>query len=441
MAAHGELGDERTRLPLLPYPRRAISSLLVISLPMAAIFGGLAANAGVSPATALLSWAGMTVLSGLVIRRHMLSEWRVRSGSARSGVPETVAPPAAEQHLLLAALNGLDMPLLTFDGERRIGIANDAARAVLGNVVSGREITTAIRDPDMLAAVDEVIETGEVRTVEFRRSQPVDRILHARVERLPPNADASAEADMASNHIIMFDDMTDSQRMREVRSGFVADVSHELRTPLAAVVSIVETLNGAARDDPKAQTRFMAMLDEQANRMARIVDDLLSLSRIEMSEHRPPQGVAELGEVIGSIVESAGLLAKERGVRIEVRQEQPVPVMGDGLELSRLFQNLVDNAVKYGDPESVVTVSVATSEDLAIVSVTDQGAGIERIHLPRLTERFYRVDKGRSRAAGGTGLGLAIVKHVVSRHRGRLKIESEVGKGSTFTVELPLAHR
>lgn len=435
MVADDEARNAEVVRPLLPYPVRLISSVSVISLPLAAILGGFAANAGVSPGSALLSWCVVTGLCALVIRWHLLREWLSDQQAATRFLPEATSQVAAIDLPFHTVLDSVNLPVLMFDDARQISFGNRAAEAVLGTLVPGKDIATAIRNPEMLSAVDSVMNTGDGMTVEFRRNQPVNRLLHARIEALSPEGGGSSDY----SYIVIIDDMTDSERLREVRSGFVADVSHELRTPLAAVLSIVETLNGAAKQDAEAQSRFMVLLEEQASRMARIVDDLLSLSRIEMNEHRPPEGVAELGNVIGSIVESARMLADERGVRIDVQQKEPVTVPGDALELSRLFQNLVDNAVKYGSAESTVVIVVRAADDRAIVSIRDRGAGIEREHIPRLTERFYRVDKGRSRAAGGTGLGLAIVKHVVSRHRGRLKIESDVGKGSTFTVELPLA--
>ena len=435
MAVQSELRDLDEERPWLPYPGRFTLSVAALTVPLAAIMGGFAANSDVSPATAFIAWGAMSVVGGLIVRRHLQREW---DAVAMSEATREIAPVLAGGTMNLplhAILDSLDLPVLMLDGDRRISFFNRAAEDVLGAVIPGKDVATAIRNPEMLAAVDKVLATGQGTSVEFRRRQPVNRMLHARIEALPSDGASASE----SNYIVMLDDLTDSERMREVRSDFVADVSHELRTPLAAVLSIVETLNGAARDDPEAQARFMTLLDEQASRMARIVDDLLSLSRIEMNEHRPPEGVAELGEVIGSIVESARMMASERNVTIDVQQAEPVHVVGEVVELSRVFQNLIENAVKYGSENSTVRVKVQTEDGRAIVSVADQGVGIEREHIPRLTERFYRVDKGRSRAAGGTGLGLAIVKHVVSRHRGRLRIDSEVGQGSTFTVELPLA--
>ena len=235
------------------------------------------------------------------------------------------------------------------------------------------------------------------------------------------------------------DDVTDSRQVQEMRSGFVADVSHELRTPLAAVMSIVDTLQGPARNDPDAQTRFLDILREQSDRMARLVDDLLALSRIEMNEHQPPRDSVDLSEVLDHVCDSLDLLAEAREMRLERSFAPGLTVTGDRDELVRLFQNLIDNGIKYGDRGTPVRVSVSRDEGQLVVEVRDQGAGIAREQIPRLTERFYRTDRARSRAAGGTGLGLAIVKHIISRHRGELSIRSRQGEGSVFAVRLPTA--
>jgi two-component system phosphate regulon sensor histidine kinase PhoR len=237
-----------------------------------------------------------------------------------------------------------------------------------------------------------------------------------------------------------------------MRADFVANASHELRTPLSSLLGFIETLRGPARDDPEARERFLAIMHEQATRMARLVDDLLSLSRIEMNEHVPPTGRVDVADALRRAVDTLLLKAAARGMRIEIDAPADLPpVTGEADEIAQVLQNLIDNAIKYGRPNSTVRVAVGRSnralpggsgggdatagEESAIaVSVRDEGEGIARQHLPRLTERFYRVDTARSRAAGGTGLGLAIVKHIMNRHRGALEIDSELGRGSTFTV-------
>jgi len=226
-----------------------------------------------------------------------------------------------------------------------------------------------------------------------------------------------------------------------MRADFVANVSHELRTPLAAITGFIDTMQGPARDDPAARERFLGIMAEQADRMRRLVDDLLMLSRIEQHEHARPAGAVDLGRVLHGVRDLLQLKASARQVAVELAIEDGLPkAVGDHDELTIVFQNLVDNALKYARPATTVRVTARPlGPDYVAVAVSDEGDGIPAAHLPRLTERFYRVDNARSRALGGTGLGLAIVKHVVSRHRGRLDIQSTPGKGSVFTVTLPAA--
>jgi two-component system phosphate regulon sensor histidine kinase PhoR len=227
-----------------------------------------------------------------------------------------------------------------------------------------------------------------------------------------------------------------------MRADFVANASHELRTPLAALSGFIETLQGSARDDAKARERFLAIMQEQAWRMARLIDDLLSLSRIELNAHRRPDTPVDLVPIVRQVVDGLETLARDRGVTVNVAATDALTVLGDRDELIRLFENLIENALKYGAAGKRVEIKLAPGlsvdgEPEAQVGVRDYGPGIAPAHLPRLTERFYRVDVAESRAQGGTGLGLALVKHILNRHRGRLTIESASGAGATFTVHLP----
>jgi two-component system, OmpR family, phosphate regulon sensor histidine kinase PhoR len=269
-------------------------------------------------------------------------------------------------------------------------------------------------------------------------SVPVARLLEARLARIDgPSLDGAAA-------IITLHDITALKRADEMRADFVANAGHELKTPLSTLLGFIETLRGPARDDAAARERFLGIMHEQAGRMARLVDDLLSLSRIELNEHIAPTARIAIEPVIENVAAALELRAAERGMRIELNLPEDLPeVQGDHDELAQVFQNLLDNAVKYARRDSKVTVTVGTAIGQAgtmlWVAVADHGDGIPSEHLTRLTERFYRVDNARSRELGGTGLGLAIVKHVLNRHRGRLEIASTLGKGSTFTVWLRAA--
>ena len=239
--------------------------------------------------------------------------------------------------------------------------------------------------------------------------------------------------------LLVLHDTTALRRAERMRADFVANASHELKTPIAGLAGFIETLQGPAREDAAARDRFLGIMAEQADRMRRLVDDLLMLSRIEQHEHARPAGEVDVEKVLRGVQDLLQLKASARKVVVELAVDPALPrAVGDYDELTIVFQNLIDNALKYARPATTVrVVARPAGDDFLSVAVSDEGDGIPASHLPRLTERFYRVDNARSRALGGTGLGLAIVKHVVNRHRGRLEIHSLQGKGSTFTVTLP----
>ncbi len=344
-----------------------------------------------------------------------------------------------------AILQGLPIPLLLLDAERRVIRLNRAAGDLVGTGGVGRDLTASLRHPALVQAVDAVLAGESARDLEFSQAVPVERHFAAHVRRL------TAELpDIAA--ILTLNETTMARRAEQMRADFVANASHELRTPLATLLGFVETLRGAAKDDESARERFLAIMHDQAQRMARLVNDLLSLSRIELFEHSPPTAEVDLAETLRGVVDALKPQAQERGMKLELDMANGLPpVIGDEDQLAQVFQNLVVNAIKYARADTAVTVrawhapsspSLVGGEAGAVaVAVIDRGDGIERRHLSRLTERFYRVDAARSRQLGGTGLGLAIVKHIVSRHRGQLTIESEAGKGSTFTVYLPAVPR
>ena len=281
-----------------------------------------------------------------------------------------------------------------------------------------------------------MIETGGSLTVDISVPSPVQRNFLVRAVALDDEAAAA---------MLIFEDVTGARAAEEMRADFVANVSHELRSPISSLVGFIETLRGPAVNDEGAREKFLAMMADEAQRMSRLIDDLLSLSRVETIEHVRPGDKLDIGAVLRSTAEMLTLRAEEKNVMIKVDCAANLPpVIGDHDELVQVFHNLFDNAVKYGRRGTVVKVKVSPAvpvpgsrESGLSIAVTDEGGGIAREHLARLTERFYRVDKGRSREMGGTGLGLAIVKHIVNRHRGHLAIRSEVGEGTTVTVHLP----
>jgi two-component system phosphate regulon sensor histidine kinase PhoR len=337
-------------------------------------------------------------------------------------------------------------PILLLYHQRRIVRTNAAARDLFGAPIVDRVIDTVLRDPNVLEAVDEVLAGRPSATAQLAVPGSIERFFDVRVARLAAGDTAGDDDDVAV--LLALYDVTAIRRAEQMRADFVANVSHELRTPLATLLGFTETLRGAARDDTAARDRFLGIMHDQASRMSRLVRDLLSLSRIEETEHTPPVGEVRLATIIGSVVDGLMLQArgKEISIVVDVEPELP-PVTGDSDQLTQVFQNLVDNAIKYGRAHSKVRITAHRAQrsggdgatPLIAIGVADDGEGIPREHLPRLTERFYRVDAGRSRQLGGTGLGLAIVKHIINRHRGTLTIDSEVGRGTTFTVYLAAA--
>jgi two-component system phosphate regulon sensor histidine kinase PhoR len=297
--------------------------------------------------------------------------------------------------------------------------------------------------PEIVEAIRRAAATNEPQRVEFFERVPVDRWFAGCVT--PVELAGATPGFERGLVLISMQDLTPLRRVEEMRADFVANASHELRTPLASLSGFIDTLQGPARDDPAARERFIEIMKGQARRMARLIDDLLSLSRIELNAHLQPQTTADVASVVRQVADALQVLATERGVTIDIKAPaEPLVVIGDRDELTRVFENLIENALKYGGGGKKVDVALERAEGAeapgeAVVVVRDYGAGIPPEHLPRLTERFYRVDVGHSRAEGGTGLGLALVKHIVNRHRGRLTIESTLGQGAAFTVRLPLS--
>lgn len=330
-------------------------------------------------------------------------------------------------------------PLAVLGADARPLALNPAARALLG--AEGADLAALLRNPALRGAVDRALAGAGAQTAEVTLPVPVERELLATAILLdPPLADGG-------RLLLVLSDRTRERRLEQMRADFVANASHELRTPLTSLIGFIDTLIGPAADDREAQARFLPIMAEQAGRMGRLIEDLLSLSRIELTEHTPPTGELDLAVLARRSAEALGPRLAARRITLDFGVDDALPhVVGDADQLSQVLANLLDNAVKYGREGGTIRLSLrrdgpgggkARRRAGVALSVIDDGAGIPRMHLPRLTERFYRVDAARSRAIGGTGLGLAIVKHIVNRHRGLLEIESEEGRGSSFTVWLP----
>lgn len=332
-------------------------------------------------------------------------------------------------------IESLPDPLLVLSADRALLRANDAARRVLGLAANPRPADAAalLRHPVLADAVDRALRDGTPRTADIMLPVPVARELAAQVIPMtPPLADGG-------ELMLVLSDRTRERAVERMRADFVANASHELRTPLASLIGFIETLRGPAEDDAVARTRFLGIMAEQAERMRRLIDDLLGLSRIELTEHQAPKGSADIAQIARAEAEALAPILAARRVHLALDlPETAVARPADAEQIAQVLRNLVENAVRHGREggEAVLTVAPGSRGGVTI-SVQDDGPGIPKEHIPRLTERFYRVDKGRSRNAGGTGLGLAIVKHIVIRHRGQLSIESQEGFGAKFSVWLP----
>jgi two-component system phosphate regulon sensor histidine kinase PhoR len=343
--------------------------------------------------------------------------------------------------LIEAVLTGLPDPVVALDHQGGIIALNAKANAVAPALRRGEPISRGLRVPEVLDAIRRARASGTAQHAEFSERVPVDRWYEAIVT---PIAAASGTS-RGGLLLLAFRDLTPLRRIEEMRADFIANASHELRTPLATLSGFIDTLRGPAREDAAARERFLGIMQVQANRMARLIDDLLSLSRIELNAHLRPDKQVDLVAIVRQVADSLQTLARDREVEVVTTAPTgPLIVLGDRDELIRVFENLVENALKYAASGKRVDIRLALGEGTggrkeARVAVRDYGPGIAPEHLPRLTERFYRVDVSESRAQGGTGLGLALVKHILNRHGGRLSIESTLGQGAGFTAHLPLA--
>lgn len=421
--------------------------------------------ASIRPEAAPWLLAGAALIGVLIL----MGSRRPRRGPTESLSTVASANVSAEDDatLLNSVFEALDDPVIIVSGGeaddiagRRVVLANQAARDLLRIQREGALLVSAMRDPGVLEAVDEALFGGVGRTTDYNTAGARTRHWKAWVRPLPsPGGGPLA--------ILGLRDETDVRRMELMRVDFLANASHELRTPLASLSGFIETLKGHAKDDPKARDKFLDIMATQAERMGRLVADLLSLSRIELNEHIPPSGRVNLQRAASDVVDAVSVLSQEKGVTVRLDVEPAsVRVIGDRDEIVQVIQNLTDNAIKYSSVGGTVEISIRNGLDIeaaaaarmagatrlslltpdretgaryVLVTVRDHGPGMAREHLPRLTERFYRVEGQKSGERPGTGLGLAIVKHIVNRHRGGMTVESAPGDGSLFSAYFPMA--
>ncbi|HEX6015482.1 MAG TPA: ATP-binding protein [Geminicoccaceae bacterium] len=456
--------------------RRALArESLIWSLPAALALAGLAASGQVGGLTALLAWLASLVAGG-VLARGRLRELEAIAAWIEGLPREQGRPPledaagalsgrllrpvaelgrqlrrqsgrmAAQQRMLASVIEAVPDPILVVDRELTVLQANAAARRSFDAPAAGPvPLARVLRDPGVLAAVNGALAGSAATGVTFSPT-------HDRTKQFSSWVEPVDLGEGGRGALLALREQTEQVMIERMRSDFVANASHEIRTPLASIQGFIETLRGPARHDPQARDAFLEVMAEEAARMARLVDDLLSLSRIELAANQPPRERCDPRDALLLAVERMRPAAEKARAALELEIEADLPsVTGDADQLHQLFVNLIDNAIKYGGEGKTVRVAAealaaapadsgpAAGRPCVRVRVADQGPGIAREHLPRLTERFYRVETGRSRRQRGTGLGLAIVKHILRRHQGHLAVESEPGAGSTFSVLLPVA--
>lgn len=433
---------------------RRISDARWTLLAVFSVIGYAAFDGKLTISYAILASVFILVVT-ILVPRSRIRPALIRSGDrSRSIWPDTG---------MKIAVDAFPLPCVVADHKSIVRHANGAASDLFGPLLPGDPLAYRLRVPQVLAAFDSIVAGGSASAIEWREKVPSDRVLEARFSpvHLPTNQKRSKKR--PDFVIIVFFDLTELHQLDRMRADFVANASHELRTPLASLTGFIETLQGPARNDEEARENFLAIMLEQSNRMGRLINDLLSLSRIEMKGHVRPGTPIDLRTIATHVLDAMTPVAADLAVALEMGSENdpeavdpegvqsrhadagPMMVLGDHDELVQVFSNLVENALRYGASGGKVAFSMQpkpkseNGQDAYEISVRDWGPGIEPKHLPRLTERFYRADIEKSRSSKGTGLGLAIVKHIVNRHGGRLQIKSVLGEGATFSVTLPMA--
>jgi two-component system phosphate regulon sensor histidine kinase PhoR len=395
--------------------------------------------------TALVAFGELQVEYGIISYLFVLAFVLLLPATGRRAgtSAEAIAPsPQGENPVAFvgAFAEALGEACIVLDRRGAVVYRNAAALRNYPNVQEGKALTLVMRNPELAAAVDGALRLGTPSSFELHEilpSETWDKVTVAPV-RLPGTDWAGAD----ERHVLVsFQSLTELKRVDAMRSDFIANASHELRTPLASLLGFIDTLLGPAAKDAAAREKFLAIMRGQADRMSRLIDDLLSLSRIEMHQHVRPTGSVDLAGLLREVREGLQTQAQAADIVVNLDvPEGPVTVTGDRNQLYEVFENLVDNAIKYGAGGKTVEVILQPIERSGfrhLVSVIDHGPGVEPEHVPRMTERFYRIDAETSRKKKGTGLGLAIVKHIVQRHRGQISIRSKPGEGLRVDVMLP----
>ena len=330
-----------------------------------------------------------------------------------------------------------DLPdqVLIIDKFKTINYANKSSKNHFGPNIENQNISSIVRDPSLLSQIDESLEKNKSGILDIEIKQPNFQFF--KVSVMPGPKNLLADSDTV---IIFFKDLTDIIKVQKLKSDFVANVSHELRTPLQSIKLGLETINnGHATKDLESQKKILPVVLQQTSRMENIVNDLLSLSRIELQEHIRPNDKVDLNEIISHSIELHQEILKKNNIKCEFEEKsKSIKTNGDRNRLIEVFNNLIDNAIKYSEKNKKIIIKTKIVEDSFIAVIKDEGIGISKENIPQITERFFRVDPAKSKEVGGTGLGLAIVKHIVNQHRAEMIISSEINKGTEITLNFPL---
>ncbi|KKB13082.1 hypothetical protein VE25_03795 [Devosia geojensis] len=414
------------RTDVLDLARRSgmrVGLVVLVFLVLAALVGGRV----LPSAVAAVAFLAAAILALVLPARSQLGQ-------------NAATQPGAREPDIFAFADALTDPCLILDRRAVVIHRNPPAARQFPTTVSGNPVTFSLRNPEFVRAVERAGDTAATQTIELHETIPSETWTKVVVAPLRTPGREWA-GDDARRLVVTFQSLTELKRVDALRTDFIANASHELRTPLASLLGFIETLQGPAAKDAAARDRFLGIMRGQAERMAKLIEDLLSLSRIEMHQHMRPTGEIDLVALLREVCEGLETQARDAGVAIDftVNAESAV-LTGDRGQLYEVFENLIDNAIKYGAGGGKVEVVLAAASRPGyahLVTVTDHGPGVAEEHVPRLTERFYRVDAESSRKKKGTGLGLAIVKHIVSRHRGLMTIRSRPGEGMRVEVLLP----
>lgn len=406
-----------------------LSAVRWILAAVGVVFFVFIALGWVGPVEALAGYA--VVLGVALVAAPRQATWPQTTSSGQSGDLQNQA--------VWAFADTLTEPCIIINARTQILHCNPAGRRQFPSVREGNPIAFSIRHPALIAAIEKARTLNEVQEIEMHQTVPNETWFGVSVA---PMSLSSGDREEVTILIVTLRNLTEQKRLDALRADFIANASHEMRTPLTSLMGFIDTLLGPAARDATARERFLVIMRGQAERMSKLVEDMMSLSRIELRQHVRPTGTVQLSKLIAEINETLQTQAQDAGVTVELAlPDEPVTITGERDELFEVFENLLENAIKYGADGGRIDVALTAVPDRTesswLVTVTDYGVGIAAEHVPRLTERFYRVDAESSRKKKGTGLGLAIVKHIVNRHHGTLSIRSRLGEGTRVEVLLP----